>query len=125
MVTRVNGGVVEGLWFSADVTFAELSVTGATFATDVATPAPDSSLELVIEAVQSRGTVIGISVESETIVHLIIDYAQAYGTSGTTVGNQSATDVLTEVEALIDANAGLSASAFSNVSTNFRAGATD
>ncbi len=135
MVIRVQGGPQEGLWFSADVVFAELSVSGATFETDLAggddggigenPPVGDevnSSLEVVLEAVATRGTVIGVDVESETIVHLLIDYAQAYGSTGTTVGNQAGTDVLTEVEALIDDDGALSSAAFSNVGVGFRAG---
>jgi len=122
MVTKVHGGVSEGLWFSADVVFATLTVTGATFATDAATPAPNSSLEKVIEAVKTRGTVIGVRVTGETVVQLMIDFGQAYATSGTTVGNQAGTDVLTEVEGLIDADGALSGSAFTNVGTDFTAG---
>lgn len=122
MVIPAAQSPAEGLWFSADVVFATLTVTGATFQTDVDTPTVGSSLDLALEAVQARGTVVGLRVTSETVVQLIIDYAQAYGSSGTTVGNQTATDVLTEVEAAIDLNAGLSASAFTNVGTDFTAG---
>ena len=122
MVTRVNGFPQEGVWFSSDVVFATLTVTGMTAQTDVDTPTVNSSLEKVIEAVETRGTVIGLRVTSETVIELIIDYAQAYATSSTTIGNQAATDVLTEVEALIDADAGLSSATFSNVGTDFTAG---
>ena len=135
MVVRIQGGPQEGLWFSANVVFAELVVTGATFETDLAggddggigdnPPVGDevnSSLEIVLEAVNTRGTVIGVDLESETVVHLLIDYGQAYGSSGTDVGNQVATDVLAEVEALIDDDAALSNATFSNVGEGFRAG---
>ena len=122
MVDRVNGFPQEGLWFSADVVFATLTVTGMTAQTDVDTPTVNSSLEKVIEAVQTRATVVGLRVTSETVIQLILDFGQAYGTSGTTVGNQAGIDVLTEVEALIDADAGLSSAAFSNVGTDFTAG---
>lgn len=132
MVVRVQGGPQEGLWFSANVVFAELVVTGATFVTDLAggddsgtPPVGDevnSSLEVVLEAVETRGTVIGVDLESETVVHLLIDYGQAYGTSGTLIGNQTGTDVLAEVEALINDDSALSNAAFSNVGEGFRAG---
>lgn len=122
MVVPAAQSPESGLWFSADVVFAELSVTGATFATDLATPTVGSSLDVVLEAVSQRGTVIGLDVESETIVHLLLDYAQAYSTSGTTVGNQVAQDILDDIEGDIDADGALSASAFSNVGVGFRAG---
>lgn len=122
MVVPAQQSPVEGLWFSADVVFATLTVTGATFAVDLATPTIGSSLDLALEAVSGRGNVIGLRVTSDTVAQLIVDYGQAYGTSGTTVGNQTAIDVLTEVEAAIDLNAGLSASAFTNVGTDFTAG---
>ena len=112
----------EGLWFSADVVFATLTVTGMTAQTDVDTPTVGSSLDLVLEAVQQRGTVIGLRVTSETVVELILDYAQAYASSGTDLGNQAAQDVLDDIEGDIDANAGLSGSAFTNVGTDFTAG---
>ena len=122
MVIPAAQSPAEGLWFSADVVFASLSVTGATFTVDLATPTVGSSLDVVLEAVATRGTVIGLRVTDATNVQLIIDYGQAYGSSGTTVGNQAATDVLTEVEALIDLDGALSASAFTNVGTDFTAG---
>ena len=122
MVTRVNGSPQEGLWFSADVVFATVTVTGATFQTDVDTPTVDSSLEVVIEALQQFGTVVGLRVTSETVCQVIVDYAQAYGTEGTTIGNQDGVDVTTLVEADINANAGLSAAAITNIGTDFTAG---
>jgi len=122
MVVPAAQSPAEGLWFSADVVFASLQVTGMTAATDIATPTVGSSLDLVLEAVSQRGTVIGLRVTDETNIQLILDYAQAYGTSGTTVGNQVAQDILDDIEGDIDANAGLSASAFTNVGTDFTAG---
>ena len=112
----------EGLWFSADVVFATLTVTGMTAQTDVDTPTVGSSLDLVLEAVSQRGTVIGLRVTSDTVVELMLDYAQAYGDSGTTVGNQTAQDILDDIEGDIDANGGLSSAAFTNVGTDFTAG---
>jgi hypothetical protein len=113
----------EGLWFSADVVFATLTVSGAAFQVDIDTPTVGSSLDLVLEAVQTRGTVIGLRVTSATVVQLLIDYAQAYASEP--VGNSPSgtqANLLDEVEALIDANSGLSSSAFSNVGTDFTAG---
>lgn len=110
MVERVHGGPEAGVWFSKDVRFLSVTVTGMTAATDLgADPAGvDSSLEKVLEAIATRGTVIGLAVEAETVIHVMVDYAQAYDDA----------DVVTEVEALIDADAALSGAAIL-VSTNF------
>jgi hypothetical protein len=112
MATRINGAPQEGVWFSADVRFATLTVTGGDFQNDVDNEVVNSGLEMVIEAVQTRCTVIGLRVTSATVIELIMDYAQAYDDSA----------VVTEVEALIDALAGLSSATFSNVGTDFTAG---
>jgi hypothetical protein len=93
-----------------------------TAAVDIATPTVGSSLDVVLEAVAARGNVIGLRVTSDTVIQLIIDYGQAYGTSGTEVGNQVAQDILAEVEAAIDADGALSSATFSNVGTDYTAG---
>ena len=124
MVDRVKGTVQEGLWFSADAIFATLTVTGATYLADLAlsgAAAVGSDLEQTIEILEQRGTVLGFFVDAETVVQVILDYGQALGSSGTTLGNQVANDVLTALEADIDAIAGLSAAAFTNVGTAFAA----
>ena len=125
MVIPAAQSPAEGLWFSADVVFATLTVTGMTAQTDVDTPTVGSSLDLVLEAVSTRGTVIGLRVTSETVIELMIDYAQAYNpVAGEPLGQGTLTAALvaTEVEALIDANAGLSGATFSAVGTDFTAG---
>ncbi len=122
MVLPVSQSPEEGIWFSADVVFATITVTGATFQSDVDTPTVGSSLDLVLEALNARGFVIGLRVTSETVIETIIDYAQAYGTENTTVGNQAGIDITGEVEAAIDLNSGLSSAAISNVGTDFTAG---
>lgn len=103
MVERVSGGPKQGVWFSADVRFLNVVVTGMTAVTDLgADPAGvDSSLELVLEALATRGTVIGLAVGNETTIAVMVDYAQAYDDAA----------VVTEVQGLIDANAGLSGAA--------------
>ena len=122
MVVPAAQSPEEGLWFSADVVFATLTVTGMTAQTDVDTPTVGSSLDLVLEAVAQRGNVIGLRVTSNTVIQLIVDYAQAYASSGTTLGNQVAQDVLDDIEGDIDANGALSSAAFTNVGTDFTAG---
>ncbi len=127
MVVRVKGAVREGLWFSADVVFATLTVTngGAGFLVDLAAAGTaagvDSELEQVIEAIQTRGSVVGLHATGEAVIQVIIDYGQAYRSSGSTVGNQVATDVLTEVEAAVDGVANITNAAFTNVGTQFAA----
>jgi len=104
MVDRVKGGPKQGVWFSADVRFLALTVVGSTFTADLAAdPAGvNSDLEQVLEAIATRGTVIGLTVASDTVVNVMVDYAQAYDDAA----------VVTEVEALIDAIAGLSGATF-------------
>lgn len=101
MTERVNGSPKEGIWFSADVRFLAVTATGGDFANDVANEVVNSGLEMSIEALATRGTVIGLNVVDATNFEVIVDYAQAYDDAA----------VVTEVEALIDAIAGLSASA--------------
>ena len=123
MVIPAAQSPAEGLWFSADVVFATLTVTGATFQTDVDTPTVGSSLDLALEAVSTRGTVVGLRVTGETVIQLIIDYAQAYASEP--VGNSPSltqAQLLDEVEALIDADGALSGATFSNIGTDFTAG---
>lgn len=131
MVDRIKGGPAEGVWFSADVVFATLTVTNATFDVDIgADPAGvGSSLEVVVEAVETRGTVIALRVTSATVVELMIDFGQAYNPNSVVLGGQVAIDVLAEVKAEIDlhevatSETGLDLTAtFSNVGTDFTAG---
>jgi len=135
MVVKVNGRVQEGLWFSADVIFATLTVSAGEFVDDVAgvNNVNANGLDKVIEILESRGTVLGISIAaaSPTVLQLILDYGQALGSSGTTVGNQTAQDVLVEIQdeinlidlsgALPVAGPDLASATFSLVGTNFAA----
>jgi hypothetical protein len=96
-----------------------LTVVGSTFLTDltVTTTDPrqadliDSDLEQCLEILAQRGTVIGLSVASDTVIEVMVDYAQAFVSEGTTVGNQAGVDVTTDLETQIDAIAGLSSAA--------------
>ncbi|MHA1289003.1 MAG: hypothetical protein ACTSPB_16565 [Candidatus Thorarchaeota archaeon] len=135
MVVKVNGRVQEGLWFSADVIFATLTVSAGDFVDDAAgvNNVNANGLDKVIEILESRGTVLGISIAaaSPTVLQLILDYGQALGSSGTTVGNQTAQDVLVEIQdeinlidlsgALPVAGPDLASATFSLVGTNFAA----
>jgi hypothetical protein len=101
MVARVNGGPEAGVWFSKDVRFLTVDVTGMTAVTDLAATRDidgvlagvNSSLEMVLEAIATRGTIIGLSVATETVIHVMVDYAQAYDDA----------DVVTEVQDAINA----------------------
>ena len=95
MVTRVNGGVYQGVWVEKDVKFLQITSTSATYLTDLKTDesvaqkaeAVNSDLEIVLELVAQRGTILGVNVTSDTVVEVMVGYAGAY-----TVGNTQATD---------------------------------
>ena len=106
MVTRVNGGPAQGVWFSKDVRFINVTSTngGTSFLTELddspTAGGVNGKLEQAIEALKTRGTVIGLNVTGASTFSVIVDYAQAYDDAA----------VVTEVQALIDAIDGLSAS---------------
>jgi len=97
MVTRVNGAPTQGVWFSANVRFLDLTVTNGDFLNDLTVPGtapvPNSTLEVVLEAIATRGTIIGVTVIDIDDVNVMVDYAQAYDDAA----------VVAEVTALIDA----------------------
>lgn len=108
MTTKVHGKVEQGVWFtSSDVRFLNVQATGATWLTDLTVAGQphdvNTGLEATLESVGTRATIIGLNVISETELEVIVDHAQAY--DGTDI------DVVTEVEALIDAISGYSAAA--------------
>lgn len=121
MVVRTNGAPRQGVWFSADVLFVQLTVVGSTFLTDLTVTSTDprqadvvdSDLEQVIEALETRGTVLGLNVDSDTVIQVIVDYGQAFEpfSGGSALGNQTAIDVELEIEAAVNAITGLSAAA--------------
>ena len=106
MVTRVNGAPRQGVWFSADVRFINVTATngGTSFLTELddspTAGGVNGKLEQAIEALETRGTVIGLNVTGASTFSVIVDYAQAYDDA----------DVVTEVQALIDAITDLSVS---------------
>jgi len=91
MVTRTNGAPRQGFWFSADVRVLTIVSTNGDFLTDLTVTSTDprqadvvnSGLEQVIEAVQTRCTVIAMNVTNATTVQFIVDYANAF-TAGNT-----------------------------------------
>lgn len=121
MVTRINGAPRQGVWFSSDVVFVEVTSVGTTYLTDLTVAATgvtprqadlvNSDLEVALEALSVRGTVIGLTVESDTVFTAIVDYGQALDPDNVTLGNQTAQDINAEIDAEIVANSGASATA--------------
>ncbi len=119
MVDRVNGGPLQGVWFSKDVRFMDVTCTnaGTSFLTELEDSPTGNNvngkLEQALEAIATRCTVIGLTVTGANTFSVIADYAQAYDDAA----------VQTEVEALIDAITDLSASNFVEVVEGFVANA--
>lgn len=123
MVTRTNGAPRQGVWFSADVRLVSVTVDTTTFLTDLTVAAtgttdrqadvPNSVLEQVIEVLQTRGTVVGMTVETASIAHFMVDYGQAIDPlAGSSLGNQTAQNIEAELE-----NAIIAIDAPANVTT--------
>ena len=116
MVTRINGAPLQGIWFSADVRFVAFTTTngGTSFLTELGdSPTANGvngKLEQCIEALETRGTVIGLNVSGANTFDAMVDYAQAYDGATTALGGGQLTDaqVIAEVEALCDAVTDLS-----------------
>ncbi len=114
MVVRTNGAPRQGVWFSADVRFVDVTVTNGDFLADLQVTTTDprqadvvnSTLEVVIEALETRGTVIGVTVTAATTLAVIIDYGQAYEPAFQGLGGSATIDVEAEVTALVDAHDG-------------------
>ena len=127
MVVKVNGLPAQGVWFSQDVAFGTLTVTGGDFVDDLAgTNGVDSNLEQVIELLEQYGTVIGISVTTAapTVLHFIVDYANSLvPDANDPLGQGTANTVQADLVTAIDLLAGFSSAAFTNVGTNFAAAA--
>jgi len=113
MVTRINGAVRQGVWFSADVRFVGLVVDTSTYLSDLTVTTTDprqadvvnSDLEIALEAIAARGTLIGVTVEDANTVHCIVDYGQAVDPlAGSSLGGQTAQDIEAEIEAAVIAN---------------------
>ena len=106
MVTRINGAPRQGVWFSSDVRFVSVTVTGTTtFLSDLTVAGTadvvNSDLEQVIEILNTRGTVIGMSVDTDLIAYFMVDYAQAFDPDNVALGGQTAQDINAEIDAAI------------------------
>jgi len=106
MVDRINGGPLQGVWVERDVRVLGVATTngGTSFLTELEDSPTGNNvngkLEQAIEAIETRGTVLGLTVVDLENFNVIVGYAQAFDDAA----------VVTEVEALIDAIADLSAS---------------
>ena len=110
MVTRVNGAPAQGVWFSADVRFVSVVVDTSTYLTDLTVTSTDprqadvvnSDLEIVLELLSTRATVIGLTVLDANTAYAMVDYAQAIDPlAGTGIGGQTAQNIEAELEAAI------------------------
>jgi len=112
MVERVNGSVRQGVWVEKDVAFVQLTATGTTYLTDLVDDADvaisgtgsgrgvtqrlaavGSDLEIAIEQVAVRGSLLGVNVTSDTVIECMVGYAGAF-----TVGNTEGTALSVELE---------------------------
>lgn len=105
MTLRVNGIPEQGVWVSQDVLFVTTTVTGAVFLNDlskgneatviIADVEYKTGLQVVADVLQTRGTLIGLTVEDGTNAHWMLDYGQA-------VSQVDPDDIAAELEALIN-----------------------
>ena len=100
MVTRVNGGVESGTWFSKDVAFVKVASANILAAEE---GVENSNLEQVVEVLQQYGNIVAMQVEDGVALHVIMDYAQALGSDGTTLGGQAASTTLADIDTALDA----------------------
>lgn len=115
MISRINGAPRQGYWFSADVRIVTVTVTNGDFVNDLTVISTDprqadvvdSTLEVVLEAISDRGTIIGVSVIDATNVAVMVDYAQAYDPAIEGLAGQAVIDVEAEVIAAISLHEGV------------------
>jgi len=106
MVTKINGLPTRGFWFSKDVKTVTVVSTGGDFIDDAdGVNGVDSALEQVLEVLQTRATVIALSITNATTIQVIVDYANAF-TAGLTEATSGSVEE--EVSVAIDLIAGLS-----------------
>lgn len=113
MVTRIQGAPQQGVWFSADVRFVQLTVNTSTYLTDLVADETraqllagvNSDLEIVLELLSTRCTVIGLSVETALVAQFMVDYGQGVDPlAGSDLGGQDQVSFETWFEAAVIAN---------------------
>ena len=90
MVAKVNGTPKEGFWAEKDVSYLRVVSTATPFAIPFTV---DGFAEKVVRVLQTRGTVIAISRETNATAHFIFGHAGGAFTSA----------VLTQLKADLDA----------------------
>lgn len=82
MVTKVNGGVPTSYQSTAgSLTFLTLTCTGATFLTGDAS-VPGSDLELTLQTIATRATVVIARASAETVLHVALENAGFWDIEG-------------------------------------------
>lgn len=97
MVDKINGKPAESAWFERDVSFVSITSSAA----DFESPADfgvDGPVEMVVRVLQTRGTLLGISRESDNVLHVIFGYS-----AGTFLVDPKGTDVLAQLTAELNA----------------------
>ena len=110
MVDRIKGGPDQGFWFSADVRVLTITTDNSDWLADLLAPPAgvNSGLEQVLEAVSVRATVIGVTAIDDDVLHVLVDYANAF-----TAGNTES-DAGTIEEEVGDAIDAITSPAFAN-----------
>lgn len=92
MVTKVHGQIKQGVWVEKGVKFLSITATSGTFLEDlflndgVDPETQNTGLEQVLRAVAMRGTILGVSVASATVVHVMVGFGSGYAATDDTIG---------------------------------------
>lgn len=92
MTERINGLPQEGVWVERDISFLKVTGTGTVFSLPWVV---NGLTEQVCRIISTRGTLLGISRESDTICHFMIGHAGGF--FGPDQGGYNVVDELTEV----------------------------
>jgi len=109
---KVNGTVKQGTWFERDMSILKVEATGFAFSMPASpnNTGNISSAETVMNILQTRGTIIGYNVVSDTEAHFMFGHAAgAWGTGVTAPPSppgKAQPDVIAELTAALDAIGG-------------------
>lgn len=95
MTIKVNGQPEQGVWFERDVSFVSITSDATDF--EVADFSVNGPVEKVLQVMQTRGTILGLSRETDSILHIVYGHAAGQFTS----------EILAELKAELDAIADL------------------
>jgi hypothetical protein len=91
MTIKVNGQPEQGVWFERDVSFVSVTSDATDF--QEADFSVNGPVEKVLQVMQTRGTVLGLSREDDNILHIV--YGHAAG--------QFTAEIIAELKAELDA----------------------